>query len=103
MDNRIWKISPELQAKYAAPICNVSNYSPCTPWAKKGARISFQYSNDNERLNQCNTPQARVNDMEKDCCKNRGMYSGYRGRCEGYDAYFRCYHSVDGISSFQHY
>lgn len=92
-----WELPQRLQDKYAAPICKASNYDNCSPWMKQGARIGFQYSNDNERLNECNTPQARSNDATQSCCQNRGAYTSYRGRCTGYDEYFRQYNPVNGI------
>ena len=92
-----WELSPRLQAKYAAPICEASRYDNCAPWMKQGKRIGFQYVDDNQRLNECNTLQARTNDVTKECCQNRGAYTTYRGRCIGYDEYFRTYNPVNGI------
>ena len=78
-----WELSKRWQEKYKAPICEASNYDRCSPWLKQGKRITFEYSNDNERM-QCDPSK----------CINRGMYTEYRGRCTGYDEYFRKYHNV---------
>jgi hypothetical protein len=53
-----WKLPARLKAKYAAPISEAGKYDNCAPWMKQGARVGFQYINDTQRLNECNTPQA---------------------------------------------
>ena len=94
---RSFQLPQRLQEKYSAPIQDASCYDNCAPWLKQGAKLSFHYTNDNDRLNNCNTPQARYNDVHNTQCQNRGMYTNYRGRCTGYDAYFQEYNPVNGV------
>lgn len=48
-----WQLPDRIEQMYAAPICQSANYNNCVPWAKKGARINFQYTWDVDRLNNC--------------------------------------------------
>ena len=94
---RLLELPERLQRKYNSPICDETKFGNCVPWAKKGARLGFQYTWDAERMNNCNNECNKDNQVTQTCCQNRGQYTGYRGRCTGYDEYFQDYHPVYGI------
>lgn len=73
---RNWELPDKLKAKYAAPICEVSKFENCSPWAKKGSKINFQYTWDVDRLNNCGEPSVDQN-------RTHGSY--YQGKLCGND------------------